>query len=828
MFRTVSLTLYFLFQSLLFANAQPAKQWHTGEIKEALKKLNTLGTVLYIAAHPDDENTRLISYMSAERHMQTAYLSITRGDGGQNLIGNQLREQLGMIRTQELIQARNTDGGRQFFTRANDFGFSKNPDETFQKWGKEEILADVVWIIRNFKPDVIITRFNETPGTTHGHHTASAILAREAFHKAADPNAFPEQLQYVNTWAAKRLFWNTSSWFFSRNADFEEEDFIKIDVGGFNQNLGISYPEIAAKARTMHKSQAFGTGMSRGETWEYLEQWEGDKATNDPLEGLNTSWSKIKGGKEIQAAIDKMIKSVNAGNTSSVTQDLIRLSSLIAKIDDAHWKDVKTKEINELIKQVNGIYLEATIANRFLVQGKQEKVNLEITSRGTENVILKKIRMSELANDTIINSKLAKNIPFKVSSLLPVPKDFPISQPYWLKNSHDNDGIYLVEDKKDMLNPDNGHPVTAKVLLDIGGTEIQFEVPIKHKEVDYVKGELMNPAWVVPPAVINTSSPHLLFPSYRQAVVDLEIKAFDNVKGELTGKLNPDWNIDFSGTAINLKAGEEQKVSVTISPKNKQATEGVVQFMIITESGDTLQNQLELIEYDHIPRLVLLPKSEVKLVPFEFDKGIKMIGYVMGAGDKMPENLQLAGYEVELINNFNNGNTDLQKYQAIVIGVRAYNSLDNVTRMNSALFDYVQNGGTVISQYNTSYGLKTDQLAPYPLKLGRGRVTEEDSKVLWLKPEHTVMNSPNKLNAQDFDNWVQERGLYFPSEWANEFEAIIGINDSNEAMQEGSLLIAKHGNGYFVYTGLSFFRQLPEGVPGAYRLFANLLNLSDN
>ncbi|MGB4774360.1 MAG: PIG-L family deacetylase, partial [Daejeonella sp.] len=436
-----------LFISLsLSLNAQTAHQLNAAEIKLGLQKLNIVGTVLYIAAHPDDENTRLLSYLAKERKVRTGYLSLTRGDGGQNLIGNEQGELLGLIRTQELLAARRIDGAEQFFTRANDFGFSKTSDETFNIWGKEQILADVVWVIRKFKPDVIIARFPEDTRAGHGHHAASAIIAREAFVAAADPERFPEQLKQVQTWQAKRMVWNTYN--FGGN-NTTSNDQLKLDVGLYNPLLGKGYGEIAAESRSNHKSQGFGSASQRGQTFEYFKPVAGDAAQTDLFDGINMQWNRLAGGEKVAGLISQANESFNIEEPSKSVAALVSILTELEKLKDTYWKEQKEKEIKELIAAAAGLWFESYAAVPSYAIGDSVKIRSELILRSAAPITLESV--SGLPQNTSLN----KNILKTVESSMPATS---ISEPYWLAEDHP-EGFYTIKDQNLVGNPENPDPL---------------------------------------------------------------------------------------------------------------------------------------------------------------------------------------------------------------------------------------------------------------------------------------------------------------------------------------------------------------------------------
>ena len=378
-----TLAFFFLSHSQQIS-CQVPERLTSSEIYKAMEKLNVVGTVLYIAAHPDDENTRLISYLSKDLKVRTAYLSLTRGDGGQNLVGPEIRELLGVIRTQELLGARSIDGGSQMFSRANDFGYSKNPDETLRIWDHGEVLSDVVWAIRKFKPDVIVNRFDhESAGRTHGHHTSSAILSYDAFDLTGDPNSFPDQLKYVDTWSPERLYFNTSWWFYGSRENFDKADksrMLSVDVGGFDPLTGISFSETAAMSRSMHKSQGFGSETTRGSRVEYLQLLKGEmpEDKSNLFNGIDISWTRLKGGDVIGNMVEQALLEFEFSNPSASVPLLLDIRAKIAVLENEHWRNIKLNEIDEIISACAGLYIEISTEEHYATAGEKVEVEFEI------------------------------------------------------------------------------------------------------------------------------------------------------------------------------------------------------------------------------------------------------------------------------------------------------------------------------------------------------------------------------------------------------------------------------------------------------------------
>ncbi|MEY8848737.1 PIG-L family deacetylase [Psychroserpens sp. XS_ASV72] len=829
--RILQVTLLCLFTSLHIFAQQPQKPT-SSEIYEAIKKLNFLGSVLYVAAHPDDENTRLISYFSNEVKARTAYLSLTRGDGGQNLIGPEIRELLGVIRTQELLAARRIDGGEQFFTRANDFGYSKHPDETLAIWNKEEVLSDVVLAIRKFKPDIIINRFNHrNPGTTHGHHTSSAMLSIEAFDIVNDKSKYPNQLQTTEAWQPKRLFFNTSWWFYGSRENFEKADktnLLEIDTGVFFPSSGLSNPEIAALSRSQHKSQGFGSSGSRGSQMEYIELIKGDLPNEKAniFEGIDTTWNRIEGGQAIGNILHAVQENYDFNNPSASIPELVRAYKAIQNLSDTHWKTIKTKEIKDIIAACAGLYIEASANTNHATAGSEIDLNLEVINRSDANIVLKSINNPNgISIDK--NLELKNNVNYDFKEKLKVNANQNVSTPYWLTKKGSL-GMYKVEDKNLIGKPETPRPLVFEFHLNIENIDISYTKPLVYKTNDPVKGEVYKPFEIIPEASAHITEKVIIFDSDSQRDVEVIVKAGrDNIDGYVQIAHPNNWKVFPEKQKVNISnKGQEASLIFTVIPPNEQS-EGLITPMV--HIGNNIYTRaLTEIEYDHIPTQTVLLPSESKIVRLDIKTKGQHIGYIEGAGDVIPESLEQIGYKVSTIAPEDISASTLNSFDAIVIGIRAYNTVDDLKFKQQALFDYVAQGGNLIVQYNTNRRLKVDQVAPFELKISRDRVTDETAEVRLLETDHEVLNYPNKITAKDFEGWTQERGLYFPNEWSEEFIPILSMNDKGETPKSGSLLVAKHGKGYYVYSGLSFFREFPAGVPGAYRLFANMLSLGKN
>ncbi|MFK8057946.1 MAG: PIG-L family deacetylase [Saprospiraceae bacterium] len=796
-----------------------------------LQKLQDVSSVLYVAAHPDDENTRLIAHMANKELAETAYLSLTRGDGGQNLIGTDIREGLGVIRTQELLAARRTDGGTQFFSRANDFGYSKHPDETLNFWDRDTILSDMVWVIRKWQPDVIVTRFDpESAGKTHGHHTTSAMLAVDAFALAADPKAFPEQLREpgITTWQTKRIFFNTSWWFYGGREEFaaaDKSDLVEVDAGDYYPLLGLSNGEIAARSRSNHSSQGFGSSSSRGGQKEYLKLLGGDMPADrkNVFDGIDDSWSRIKGGAAVKQVLAKAEKAYNPASPEAIVPDLVEALKLMQKLPANRYTRSKIPKLEQLIADCLGIYFETTSPDSVLGMGQEVSLSYEVIAREAKLPIsLKSIEI--LGGETVeLNKALIDNEDVEGKIEVAV-KGYP-SAPYWLRGEA-TEGMYSAPAYKLRGQGENPAAIESYATVEVMGQPIKLMAPVVYKRTYPDRGEIYRPVLMLPQNSARFESPVYLWADGEAREVSVLVEAFTGGSDfDVMLELPEGWTSNPSTQKVSLAAaGDKQTVTFMVTPG--ELADGTMHVWKKAANGAKSQmSAIKVLRYSHIPYQALPVGGEARAVRLDLKRSGEKIGYIMGAGDLVPEALSEIGYQVDMLTESDLVNRDLSSYDAIVVGIRAYNAVDWVKRQNDKLLAYAKIGGTVIVQYNTSRRINMDDYAPFSLKLSRKRVTVEGAPVEFVDANAKVLNQPNKITKADFDGWVQERGLYFPEEWDKAYEPILRMNDPGEDPQEGSLLVAKYGEGHYVYTGISFFRELPAGVPGAYRLFVNLLEL---
>lgn len=800
--------LLVLFSFSQFAFSQAPKSFSSDQIFQQIKKLNVLGSVLYVAAHPDDENTRLLAYLANQKLYRTAYLSMTRGDGGQNLIGDEQGSLLGLIRTQELLSARRIDGAEQFFTRAFDFGFTKSPVETFQFWNEQKILSDVVWVIRKFQPDIIVTRFPTTGEGGHGHHTASAILAGEAFEAAADPTKFPEQFKYgVKPWQAKRLLWNTFN--FGR-INTERPDQFKIDVGGYNPLLGESYGEIAAKSRSQHKTQGFGVASSRGTQLEYFKTIKGPAPQTTLMDGVDTTWQRVN-DEAMQKAVQQLINDFSFQHPQNSLPQLVNIYKTLENSPRGYWRDQKIEQVKQIIKECTGLYMEATTRTMFAVQGDSLQVNFVSDNRLGANVKISSILVRDKTFSFDDQLPVDENVSHSITVL--IPSDAQISQPYWLVEPM-NKGSYNVSDQTLIGKPQND-PQSVQVNLSINGQELSYTIPVQYKSNDPVKGETFEPLFVIPKIEVE-SNPELAL-AINDKPVNIEVKTINNVSEKNNVKLKN----EHSQNVIQTKSGEGSFYSI----KNPGVKNSELIDWSASDGNENYDSYKTIIEYPHIPNIIYFKKATSKLVSIDLKISGKKIGYIPGAGDKVPDALQKMGYQVTMLSAKDITANNLKQYDAIVTGVRAYNIFQWLNDSYNTLMNYVKDGGVLLVQYNTNnnIGPLKAKIGPYPFTISRTRVTDENADVKFVHPGNSLMNYPNKISQKDFDNWIQERSTYQAENYEKNYKTLFAMHDANEAATEGSLIYTDYGKGRFVYSGLVFFRELPAGVPGAFRLFANLI-----
>jgi len=819
------------------SNVTHAGQVATGAaVLQQLRSFATTASVLYVAAHPDDENTQVITYFARGRGYRTAYLSLTRGDGGQNLLGPQLGEALGVARTQELLAARRLDGGRQYFTRAKDFGYSKNAEETLGVWDRQAVLADTVRVIREFRPDVIITRFPPRPAPTHGHHTASAILAVEAFRLAADPTAFPEQLGDLKPWQAKRIVHNVGRGVTAANpvagtpiaglpADVPDgPGVVKVDVGGRDPATGESFASIAAHSRGMHKTQGFDVAappLNEGPRIEPFVLLAGEMPTRDLFDGVDPTWARVPGGADVARSIDEAIASFNTFDVAASVPALLAIRRRLAALPADPLVADKRAQLDRIIQDCVGLEVDTVIDRAEAVPGETVKLHHRVVERSRVPVRWTATRLAggEKANGKVVELRVDQPLVRETSWI--VPPGTPPSQPYWLRRDG-TAGLFAVDDASLIGRAENPPVVAVENVFEVGGQSLIIRTePMTAADNSGLRRRLT----VIAPVSLRFIAGVQLFEPGATRPVVVEVTA---ARAGTTGTLQLDapagWSVTPASQRLRLGAsGEHARFTfiVTAPPRAMTAALGATAEI----NGRRFDQQRVEVRYEHLALQVLQPSARAKALSLELATRGHRVGYVPGAGDEVPAALDQMGYAVTSLTGADLTPERLRGLDAVVIGVRAFNVRTDLAERLATLFAYVEAGGTVVVQYNTLDRLPERWLAPFVLHLSRDRVTDEHAPVTILAPGHPVLTTPNAITPADFDGWVQERGLYFASRWDERFTPVLACSDPGEAPLKGGLLVARHGNGYVIYTGLAWFRQLPEGVPGAYRLFANLVSL---
>ena len=807
------------------------------ETKQSLDKLNVVGSALMIAAHPDDENTGVVAYLARGKKVRMAYLSLNRGEGGQNLIGPEQGVDIGLIRTQELLAARRIDGGEQFFTRMIDFGFSKNAKETMDKWGRENVLRDVVWVIRKYKPDVIIRRFSGTTQDGHGHHQTSAIIADEAFEAAADAKRFPEQLKHVSVWQAKRLVWNSFGGRPGTEAPTGKQPLrVSMEVGDYDPYLGYSYGEIAGWSRSQHKSQAMGAAERKGPQLNYFTTIKGEAPKTDLWDGIDTTWNRVPGAAKIGELLAKAASEFNASKPTAVLPHLLEARRLLAPRTD-HYSVLKRKDLDEAIAMVAGIWTELQAEKYLAIQGKTAKLTIAAIQRNDSEVTLQSASFSGVKGVESVAkaTKLEKNKPVAVALNWAVAEDAPLTQPYFLIEPR-SEAMFTVNDMDLLGLPQSPAPVVASIRFLVDGTEIELIRGVTHRYVNRSAGELTRPVMIVPPVSVRMSHESQVFPGMEARKMEVVLKAnLPNLKGSLRLHIPAGWKAEPATVDFQIAAAEEeQALSFIVTPPAMDSAGKLT--AVATVNGREITQGTHVLQYAHIPPQTTAPQASARVVRFTGKNLAKRVGYVMGAGDEVPEALRQLGCEVILLTEEDLATGSLSQYDAVVTGVRAFNTRADLRANAQHIFDeYVAKGGTMIVQYNVQEGgffggdtSLLNKVGPYPMTISRDRVTDEFAPLIFPKPDHRILQYPNRITAKDFEGWVQERGLYFANKWDERYEPIFSTQDPGEKPMLGGTLYAKYGQGHYLFTSYAWFRQLPAGVPGAYRLFANFLSLGKN
>jgi LmbE family N-acetylglucosaminyl deacetylase len=785
-----------------------------GEIAHALHRLQTAGSALYVAAHPDDENTALLAWLTHVKGVRAAYLSMTRGDGGQNLLGQELGPALGVIRTQELLAARRMDGAEQRFTRAVDFGFSKNADETLAFWGHDSVLADVVWAIRSYRPDIILTRFPPDSTAGHGHHTASAILAGEAFTAAADPKRFPEQLDRVKPWQAKRLLWNV----FTGGARVDSS-WLMVDVGAYDPLLGRSMNEIAGLSRSNHKSQGFGAPERHGSLPNYLFPRAGAPAKRDPFEGIDLTWKRYAGGDAVGTLLAQAEREFDAKRPQALLPLLAKAHAAMAKLAPDPLLERKKQDLEAVMASCAGLWLEAVSSAPSVCAGEPFAVATSVLLRTPAAVTLESVAVGEV--ERAGTHSLKQNEALADTIAIQLPENTETTQPYWLRLPSSR-GLTRVADRADLGQPENRPALSATFQFNMAGEMVFYTLPVAYRWVDAVQGERWRQLEVSPPATLAFEQPFQLFADATPRTVRVTVHAQRNkLAGTLRLELPAGWSAKPASVPVAIEREDGELVAeFTLTPGRDGGTARAV----IDAGGRAWSMGAQRIDYPHIPVETLFPPAELKLVRTDVSVVAGRVGYIAGSGDQIADAIRQLGCTVTPLSDDDVASGDLTRFDTIVTGVRAYNTRPRLRSAQKRLLEWAAKGGTLVVQYVTTADGPVDYLGPLPFRVSRDRVTVEDAPVTFLKPANRLLNSPNKLGPSDFEGWVQERGLYFANPFDPSYDAVLGAHDPGEPSRDGGLLYAKHGSGEFIYCGYALFRQVPAGVPGAWRILGNMVS----
>ncbi|MEM8969128.1 MAG: NEW3 domain-containing protein, partial [Bacteroidota bacterium] len=562
-----------------------------------------------------------------------------------------------------------------------------------------------------------------------------------------------------------------------------------------------------------------------------------------PLDNIPTSWSRIEGGETVGDLLQQAYQSFDPEQPSAIVPTLLQAYEELNKLPDSHWKEVKTKELTIVIQACLGLYAEVRSGTNALVRrfrgqrtrpgiaeysatpGDSITLNFEIVQRSPEiEVKLDQVIVSKIGYDTLVSKTLTENGLVEFNKKVRLPDDLSYTEPYWLQA--ENDGFTFTVDNQMLIGRDENPPLLeAEFALTVNGQSLDITTPIIYKRNDPRKGETYRPFVIIPPVLVSLSEDVYVFASQEPQTVTATVEAGrSDIQGDVSLEVPAGWSVSPAQYNYNISLkGQEQEFVFTVTPPDGAST-GEVR-VVADYDGQTYDQSMVTIDYEHIPTQTLLPPAIANLVKLDIRKEGNLIGYIMGAGDDVPKALEQIGYEVALLEEENIRMPYLANFDAIIVGIRAYNTVNWLRYRNDRLLEYVEQGGTLITQYNTSSRLVMQDFAPYSLEMSRDRVSDETAEVRVLAPSHPVLNTPNEITQEDFAGWVQERGLYFPNKWDDEFTPIFSMNDPNEDEKKGSLLVAPYGKGHYIYTGISFFRELPAGVPGAYRLLTNLISL---
>jgi len=803
------------------ASAQQVRPATSYQVYHEISQLKHLTNVLYMAAHPDDENTRLLAWLVNYKNYRTGYLSLTRGDGGQNILGSETGEALGLIRTHELLEARKLDGAEQYFTRAVDFGFSKSYEETFKHWPQYLLTYDATWVMRKFRPDIVICRFPPNSQAGHGQHAASAIIAAKAFKTSGDKLQYTEQLHTYAAWQPKRLLFNAY-----RFGSFStvSEDMFKIKVGEYVPGLGMGVGELAGISRSVHKSQGAGTPSVPGIQQEYFKVIDGDTLSESLFDGIDITWNRVD-REDIGQDIQDVLEQFNYNHPDESLPALLAIRKKITTVKDEYWRNEKLQELDRIILHCSGLLAELYTKQQQTVAGTTLPFTLNVIARSHTPVRVKAIQWP--GSDSSMNLKINEDSLFTFEHNITIPASTPVTEPYWLSQPSTSPAYYTIPNDSLIGMPEAPNNLNAIIKLKIGDEYFDVKVPLSSKRLDPVKGDVVEALRIVPDVIIDFTTSLLITNADGSVQTAIHVHSFKNIN-DATLTITGEKTYTKTISHINLKEQTDTIIPLNFTPKESMDMGKGDYYLTasVQAGGKTFDKSQHLIQYNHIPTLQYFTNAYTRVLRKNWKCTVNRVGVIEGPGDYTVSFLRLAGLQVDVLKE--SDFTDparLKKYDAIITGIRAVNVEKRMSFWMPVLMQYVKNGGTLVMQYNTLQDLATTKVGPYPITLSTQRVTEEDAKVKFLHPDSRILNYPNKITDEDFNGWVQERGLYFASKWDNNYTPLFEMNDTGEQPMDGSTLYTHYGKGNYIYTALSLNRQVPSGNKGAIRLLMNMLSV---